>query len=188
MGLRPCLYLPLLQEKDIVISMEGDITGAVAMFALKRLTNSPVMFTEFFNFDKTDNSVIAGHAGLQNPRLAENDDGVIITPDYELQGSSEFEGAWMEFTAKPGQVTLLQIVPKIEGFKMIIAAGEALGSDGVRVEGFPHVQIRFSFPLDDFFNQVVRGGATHHWAMVHGDVKSELKMLAELLKIEKLVF
>ncbi|GAH65705.1 unnamed protein product, partial [marine sediment metagenome] len=96
--------------------------------------------------------------------------------------------AWMEFTAKPGQVTLLQIVPKIEGFKMIIAAGEALGSDGVRVEGFPHVQIKFNFPLDDFFDQVVRGGATHHWAMVHGDVKSKLKMLAELLKIEKLVF
>ncbi len=188
MGLRPCLYLPLLQEKDIVISMEGDITGAVAMLVLKRLANSPVMFTEFFNFDKTDNSVIAGHAGLQNPRLAENDDSVIITPDYELQGSSEFEGAWMEFTAKPGQVTLLQIAPKIEGFKMIIATGEASGPGGVRVEGFPHVQIKFSFPLDDFFNEVVRGGATHHWAMVHGDVKSKLKILAELLKIEKLVF
>jgi len=188
MGLRPCLYLPLLQEKDIVISMEGDLTGAVAMFALKRLANSPVMFTEFFNFDKTDNSVIAGHAGLQNPRLAENDDSVIITPDYEFQGSSEFEGAWMEFTAKPGRVTLLQIAPKIEGFKMIIATGEALGPGGVKVEGFPHVEIKFDFPLDDFFNQVVKGGATHHWAMVHGDVKSKLKILAELLKIEKLVF
>lgn len=75
-----------------------------------------------------------------------------------------------------------------EGFKMIIATGEALGPGGVRVEGFPHVEIKFSFPLDDFFNQVVKGGATHHWAMVYGDVKSKLKILTELLKIEKLVF
>jgi len=28
-----------------------------------------------------------------------------------------------------------------EGFKMIIATGEALGPGGVRVEGFPHVEI-----------------------------------------------
>lgn len=29
------------------------------------------------------------------------------------QEDSEFEGAWMKFTAKPGRVTLLQITPKI---------------------------------------------------------------------------
>ena len=64
----------------------------------------------------------------------------------------------MEFTAKPGRVTLLQITPTIEGFRMIIAAGEALGLGGVRMEGFPHAQIKLDFPLDDFLDRLLKGG------------------------------
>ena len=64
---------------------------------------------------------------------------------------------------------------------MIIATGEALGPGGVRVEGFPHVEIKFDFPLDDFFNQVVKGGATHHWAMEKQDLAFSYSVLRRVL-------
>jgi len=185
-GLRPCLYIPALQEKKMVIGMEGDLSGTTALLLLSRLTGKPSMFAEIFNFDKGDNCILAGHAGLQNPELAKDSTQIKITPDYEYQGLSEFEGAWMQFIAKPGRVTLLQLVCGNNGFKMIIAGGEALESEE-RVEGFPHIYIKIDTPLNDFFTNVTREGVTHHWAIVYGDVRSKLGKLADLLELKKII-
>jgi len=166
-GLRPCLYVSALREKKVVVGMEADISGTTALLILSRLTGKPSMFAEIFNFDKGDNCILAGHAGLQNPELAKDSSQIKITPDYEYQGSSKYEGAWMQFIAKPGRVTLLQLVCGNNGFKMVIAGGEALESEE-KVEGFPHIYIKIDIPLNDFFAHMTKEGVTQHglWFMV----------------------
>lgn len=185
-GLRPCLYPPVLNKMGTVIGMEGDLTGTIAMLILKRLSGQPAMFAEIFTFDQTDNSIVAGHAGPLDITLAKSNEFVKIIPDYEYDTSAELEGAWMFFMAKPGRVTMLNLVCDEADFKMVIAGGEAL--DGpAKLEGFPHIHIKLDVPVERFFNEAVKTGVTHHWAIVHADIIGKIEKLAGIIGLKKVV-
>ena len=185
-GLRPCLYPPALNEMDTIIGMEGDLTGTIAMLILKRLSGQPAMFAEVFTFDRTDNSIVAGHAGPLNIALAKSNEFVKIIPDYEYDTSAELEGAWMFFMAKPGRVTMLNLVCDEDSFKMVIAGGEAL--DGPeKLEGFPHIHIKLDVPVERFFSEAAKTGVTHHWAIVHADIIGKVEKLADIVGLKKVV-
>ena len=101
MGCRPCLYPEALAKSSRVVGNEGDIGCTTAMYILQKLTGKPVMFTEIFNYDKQDNTIVTGHAGPANYLLAESANKVTITPDYELMdATSDISGVWMEFIGK----------------------------------------------------------------------------------------
>ena len=186
MGLRPCLYPPALNEMGTIIGMEGDVTGTLAMLILNRLSGQPTMFTEIFTFDKIDDTIVAGHAGPQNIMLATDDKNIKIVTDYEYDTSSELEGAWMYFMAKPGRITMLNLVCDEDSFKMVIASGEAL--DGPeKLEGFPHIHIKLDVPIERFFTEAVKTGVTHHWAIVHADIINKVGKLAEGLRFKKVI-
>jgi len=185
-GLRPCLYPPSLNEMGMIIGMEGDITGTIAMLVLNRLSGQPAMFAEIFAFDKTDNSIVAGHAGPQNTMLVKNDERIKIIPDREYDTSSELEGAWMYFMAKPGRVTMLNLICEEDNFKMVVAGGEALAGPE-KLEGFPHIHIKLDVPVERFFAEAAKTGVTHHWAVVHADVIDKLESLADMIKLKKVV-
>jgi len=181
LGLRPCLAVPALLEKTVV-SMEGDVGAALAMLVLKRLTGKPVMYAEIFTFDEKKNAVLAGHAGMMDARLAENQKEVRIVPDYEYC-ETEKETAAMLFRAKGGKVTLANISFSAEGFKMVVASGEAR-SGKPTLEGSPHIFIKLKTPLPELFTKAVRAGITQHWAIVHEDIANKLACLTEILEID----
>ncbi len=184
MGLRPCLSVPSLFEKTVV-SMEGDVGAAVALFILKRLTGKPVMYTEIFTFNEKKNVILAGHAGMMDTRLADSPEEVRIVPDYEYC-EVEPETASMLFRAKGGKVTLLSIFCDTEKFKFVITSGEAIEGKQI-LEGSPHILVKLKVPLKEFFTQIVRTGITQHWAIVHDEVTKELIDLAEILNVDCLV-
>lgn len=188
MGLRPCLYPETLARSGKVVGNEGDLGGTTAMLILQRLTGEPVMFTEIFNYDGVDNTVVAGHAGPSNHLLADRQSGVAITPDYELMGSpSGTSGVWMEFIGKPGRVTIVNFICMEDNFQMTVLGGESLGGEK-RVEGYPHFYIKIDPDMDDFIRTIAEHGVTHHWAVVHGDVREELRALSEMLGVRLVSF
>lgn len=187
MGLRPCLYPERLARSDKIVGNEGDLGGTTAMVILQKLTGRPVMFTEIFNIDREDNIVATGHAGPSNYLLAYGNENVSITPDYELMDStSGISGVWMEFIGKPGRVTIVNFISMADGFQMTVLGGESLGGD-LRVEGYPHCSIKIDPDLMEFLKSNAKNGTSHHWAVVHGDVRGELAALADMLKIRKVV-
>jgi L-arabinose isomerase len=179
LGLRPCLFVPEL-FKRAVVSMEAEVGGAVALLILRGLTGLPVMYTEIFAADETENTVLAGHAGMMDIRLAGGE--VVLEPDGEY-AESEPDSAWMRFQAKPGRVTLLCIFQDVERFKLIVTTGEALGGPQ-KLLGSPSAYIRLDTPLPEFFTRCMRTGMTQHWALVHAEVAEEVGMLAEILGAE----
>jgi L-arabinose isomerase len=182
LGLRPCLYPESLALSERVVGNEGDLGGTAAMVMLRRLTGLPVMFTEIFNYDRETNVVVAGHAGPANQLLADDSCGVAITPDYELMDSSAgLSGVWMEFVCKPGRVTLVNFIGVPEGFQFTVLGGESLGGP-LRIEGYPHCVIRLDAGVEDFIRSSAMHGVSHHWAVVHGDVRDEIVYLAEMLE------
>ena len=186
-GLRPCLYTEKLAKSDVVVGNEGDLGGTTGMCLLRKLTGSPVMFTEIFNLDYDSNTVGAGHAGPSNYLLAQSDSQVTITPDLELMdATSNISGVWMEFIGKPGKVTILNFICTLDNFQMTILNGESLGGEP-RFDGYPHYEIRIEPDLKTFLYSNSLNGTSHHWAVVNGDVKEELSYLADMLGVKKVI-
>ena len=179
LGLRPCLFVPALFERAVV-SMEAEVGGAIALLMLRGLTGLPVMYTEIFAADETENTVLAGHAGMMDIRLTGTE--VVLEPDGEY-AESEPDSAWMRFQAKPGRVTLLCVFQDVERFRLIVATGEALGGPP-KLLGSPSAHVRLDTPLPEFFTRCMQAGMTQHWALAHAEMAEELAMLAEMLGVE----
>ena len=161
---------------------EGDLGGTTAMLMLERLTVNPVMFTEIFNYDREDNVVVAGHAGPANHTLADESTVISITPDYELMDTrAELSGVWMEFVGKPGRVTLVNLISVQGGFQLTVLGGESLGKT-LRMDGYPHITVKIDPPVEDFIRSNAEHGVSHHWAVVHDDVRDEIEFLAAMLE------
>jgi L-fucose isomerase-like protein len=193
MGLRPCLYPERLALSGKVVGLEGDLGGTTAMAILGSLTGQPVMFTEIFNYDRETGTVVAGHAGPSNHLLAGRGGVVTITPDYELMDSpSGIGGVWMEFIAGPGRVTMVNLFRGAPGqgsgaFQMTVLGGESLGGD-LRVEGYPHAAVRIDPDIARFLESCADNGTSHHWGIVHGDVRKELGYICDMLGVKKVTF
>jgi len=177
-GLRPCLFVPALFDRAVV-SMEAEVGGAVALLILRWLTGLPVMYVEMFAADETENTVLAGHAGMMDIRLAGTE--VVLEPDGEY-AESEPDSAWMSFQARAGRVTLLCVSQDVERYKFIIATGEALGGPQ-KLLGSPAAHVRLDTPLPEFFTRCMQNGMTQHWALAHAEVTEEVEMLAEILGV-----
>ena len=178
---RPCLYLPSVFDRGIVVGMEGDLLGVVAQLILSRLSGRPTMFTEIFTYDELHNQILVGHPGMQDVRLAENRSAVTVTPDYEYP--QETAGVWMAFSVRPGPVTLLSIATTQRGFHFVVTKGEALRSDG-KLQGYPHALVKLHTPLRSFFQASTEVGTTQHWALAPGDITGRVLKLASILGLE----
>jgi len=178
---RPCLYLPSVFERGIVVGMEGDLLGVVAQLVLSRLSGQPTMFTEIFTYDELQNQILVGHAGMHDIRLAQNRSGVTVTPDYEYP--NERAGVWMAFSVRPGPITLLAIASDQEGFHFVVTRGEALPADG-RLQGYPHALVKLDVPLKSFFRATTSIGTTQHWALAPGDLRGGVSKLASILGLD----
>lgn len=187
MGLRPCLYPKKLTLSGKVVGNEGDLGCTTGMYIMEKLTGKPVMFTEIFNYDRQDNTIVTGHAGPSNYLMAENNSKITITPDYELMdATSDIVGVWMEFIGKPGRVTLLNLICTMDSFQFTILGGQSLGGD-IRLDGYPHYYIKVDPDIYDFINSNAEHGTSHHWAVVEGDIRKELSYLADMLNINKVL-
>ena len=179
LGLRPALYPPLFDQAGVLVGLEGDLGAATALFILNRLSGSPCFFVEIWFWDEGENIVVGGHAGPQNPAVAAP--GIAwISPDYEFAQTDRTEGAHLQFVARPGQVTLLQLRGTPGGWQAIVSTGEALDSPP-RLEGYPHAVVRLDAPVDRFVRQVAAVGSTQHWVMAYGDVLREVAVLCEVI-------
>lgn len=181
LGLRPCLYPPILDQYDTSLSLEGDLGAATALYILRHLANSPTLFVEFWYWDEARNVIIGGHAGPQDPSLARPGQAW-ISHDYEFAQSDRRRGAHFQFIARPGRVTLLQIHATPQGWQALQVGGEALEGPP-KLEGYPHAAIRLDPPIDTFVRRVAQAGSTQHWIMAYGDLEAEFQALCELANI-----
>lgn len=181
LGLRPCLYPPVLAKQGRLWGLEGDLGAAAALFVLHQLTLAPCMFVEFWFWDETENWLVGGHAGVQNPAAA-GDGRVSITRDYEFAQADASPGAHYQFVAAPGPVTLLQLRCTPDGWQAIAAAGESLAG-GPWLEGYPHAAVRLEAGVESFLRQCATVGTTQHWILARGIVLAKLEILFRMLQI-----
>jgi L-fucose isomerase-like protein len=168
-----CLAASLLGEEGIPIACEGDLNGALGMLILSWLSGQPTHNTDLLDPIEEDNTIVFSHCGSGAFSLAKDPSEIALAPVRLMD-----RGLCCLFTAKPGPVTLINIIPTVESYKVGIVGGEAVETEMV----FPGNPLRVYFDLDyrEVLNWIRDEGLGHHWMAAYGDLRRGLTDFASM--------
>lgn len=171
---RVCLAASLLGEEGVPVACEGDVNGALGMLMLTHLTGQPVHNTDLLDPIPADNAIVFSHCGSGGFSLAPSRQAITLGP-VRLMNC----GLCVLFTARPGPVTLINIVPSLDSYRLAILYGEAIETEMV-FPGNP-LRVRFAPDYREILEWIVAEGLGHHWMAAYGDLRRPLTDLAALV-------
>ncbi|MCW5977929.1 MAG: hypothetical protein KIT09_07615 [Bryobacteraceae bacterium] len=171
----------MLEKGRHLVASEGDLAGLVIMHAMSWFSGNSPLQAEWGQYDATHNALLMVGHGVASPALAGGDDRVTLTgapEEWGFQGS----GVNMQFILKPGRVTMGHLLDAAGGWQMLISGGECLDYPCLPCAEI-HALVQVDRPVKDYVVHIQRQGVSHHAIIVHGDVRTELEMLAAELGI-----
>jgi L-fucose isomerase-like protein len=168
-----CLAASLLGEEGIPMACEGDVNGAVGMLMLTKLTGQPIHNTDLLDPIPADNAIVFSHCGSGGFSLASSPADITLGP-VRLMNC----GLCTLFTARPGPVTLVNIVATMDGYRMAVLFGEAIETEMV-FPGNP-LSVRFATEYRRILSWIAEEGLGHHWMGAYGDLRPALSNLAAM--------
>ena len=163
-----CLGYSLLSEEGIVCGCEGDANNTVMMKLLYEITGSPIHNTDVLYPDPGAGTLLFSHCGSGGFSIAATQEEILLGP-VRLADS----GVCSLFTAKPGVVTLANLVGRGGTMRMGVMVGEAVPT-GMEFPGNP-LKVRFDKNVLDINEEIARLGVGHHWMAGYGDVSAALE-------------
>lgn len=178
-GTPVCSVLGILNDLGIPSACEADTYGALTMYISSFLTGKSAFFGDPVSLDENENTVTFWHCGMAPCSLAREDTGACAG----LHCNRKI-GPTLEFGCKPEkEVTIFRIGKKPDGtFRFFIAQGEAL--DKPQQFFGTSIVVKTESKSDEIINSSVKSGWEPHFAVAMGNIKEELKALANMLEIE----
>jgi L-fucose isomerase-like protein len=170
---RVCLAASLLADQGVPLACEGDVNGAIGQLMLTLLTGQPTHNTDWLDPLDAD-TVVLTHCGSGSFSLAETPADVQLA-SVRLMG----QGVCALFPARPGPVTLVNMLPSNGGYQMAVLEGEAVPTPMV-FPGNP-LRVRFGRPIADLIEWIHDEGIGHHWMAGYGHVGAELRQWAKIV-------
>jgi L-fucose isomerase-like protein len=176
-----CLGYSILSEEGIVCGCEGDVNNTVSMKILYELSNIPTHNTDLLYPDMKLNTILFSHCGSGAFSIAGN------IKDIHLGAVRLADtGVCSMFPAKPGKVTLINMVGRKSTFKMAVTVGEAVKC-GMEFPGNP-LKVKFKRNVDEINRLIATEGVGHHWIGGYGDMSKELEFFCKLNEIRLINF
>jgi len=169
---RVCLAASLLADEGIPLACEGDVNGAVGQLILTLLTGEATHNTDWLD-PLEDGSVVFSHCGSGSFSLAENAGDITLAPVRLMT-----QGVCALFPARPGPVTLLNLIPSGSRYQVALLEGEALPTEMV-FPGNP-LRVRFPQPTRQLIEWIHRAGIGHHWMAGYGHMGEHIRQWASL--------
>lgn len=163
-----CLGYSLLSGEGVACGCEGDVNNTLMMAILQCLTGTPVHNTDLLYPDEAANTILFSHCGSGHASLAATPEEVCLSP-VRLADS----GTCVTFTARPGVVTLADLVGHGGSLRMSVMVGEAVPTR-MEFPGNP-LKVRFERSVLDICEDVAVQGMGHHWMAVYGDEADALE-------------
>ncbi len=172
-----CLAASLLGEEGVPLSCEGDVNGALGMLMLTLLSGRPVHNTDLLDPIPEEDAIVFSHCGSGAFSLAEAPSQITLASVRLMD-----QGLCCLFPARPGPVTLINIVPTLGGYKMAVLFGEAIRT-GMVFPGNP-LKVRFDSDYREVLSWVAKEGLGHHWMAGYGDFREPLADLVGMVACE----
>jgi L-fucose isomerase-like protein len=160
-----------LLDDGFLLAPEGDVNSAVTMLVLKNITGKIPFFTDISVFDADHSTFTLWHYGGA-PSLASN-------PSEIRFGE---EGREVQFTLKPGPVTLVKIGFHHGAFRILAFSADVL-PESVQLRRAAAKIKTLNTPADAIMQHILDQGWEHHYCLIHGDVCDELTVFARLAGI-----
>jgi L-arabinose isomerase len=153
------------------------------MFILDRL-GAGGSFTELYAMDLDAGIILMGHDGPGHIAIS---DRRPLLRGLGLYHGKAGHGISVEFSVKPGPVTILGLTQTADGRLKLLAA-EGLSEPGEILNiGNTNSRIRFALPPDEFIDRWCQEGPTHHVALGVGHLAGVLAKLGTLLGLETVI-
>ena len=170
---------PLVTARGFPASGDGDLKTCLAMMTMDRL-RAGGSFTEFHAMEFFENFVLMGHDGPG--QLAISDRKPLLRGLGVYHGKRGC-GVSVEFTFRPGPVTVLAMTQTADGhLKMICAEGEFIPGPILRI-GKTDSRLQFALGPAEFVKRWCEESMTHHCALGGGHNRGALAKLSELTGI-----
>lgn len=182
-GCRAGFYHPWFNENVSVLVPEADIGAGLITYVLKLISGGHVNFVEPFHIEDDFGTFAGGHAGPNDHNDPAAD--VLIARDVRFAKTSwKYAGApfaWYRFT--PGLKTMAQLLEEDGRYKLVCTLAESLPGKHL-LATYSHSIFRPQVPVKELFEQILRIGATQHFAITDGDWTAELEQFASIMGFE----
>jgi L-fucose isomerase-like protein len=173
-GMAPCMPLSMLAD-EMVVSCEGDLPLVVTQLILHYLTGTPTSYGDLHHV--TERSLLLGACGFAPLSFAAA--RPVINKHTAL-----YEGILNSSPYREGTVTLARLSSMPGGtFKMHIAGGKSVPGPLFHEVGcppYPFITVELDENIDEFMQRI----CSQHYAIVYGDVRSELRQLCHMLGVK----
>jgi len=170
---RVCLAASLLADEGVPLACEGDANGAVAQLILTQLTGEPTHNTDWLD-PMDDGTIVFSHCGNGSFSLAENPDKIRLATVRLMD-----QGVCAQFPAKPGQVTLLNLMPTRDGYQCALLEGHAVSTEMV-FPGNP-LRVQFEYAPGELIDWGYAEGVGHHWIIGYSHVGDAVRNWAKIV-------
>ncbi len=180
-GLRPGFYPPDFHRHGAVLTPEGDLGAGLIMYILHQLTGGAVNYIEPFYIEKDRGTFAGGHAGphdYTDPRYRHL---VRVSRDVRFAKTKyRFAGApFAWYRIPPGRKTVAHLSEADGRRKLVCFMAESLAGEHALCS-YNHTDFRPDTPVTELFEKILSTGTTQHFAVVEGDVRAELAILARM--------
>ena len=183
-GIAPCAVLGMLNNDRMVSSCEGDVLGAVLMQMETSLSGGIPFFADLISFDYDQNTAVLWHCGAAPSAICRKFEETTLNQHFRVDGGNK-KGLTNEFSMKAGPITLAQLDEDGDGYRMLIAKGNALDTEPF-IRGNP-LNVRFDCSVERLINTIMTEGFKHHYSIIHADIENELIELCRWLGITPVV-
>jgi L-fucose isomerase-like protein len=179
-GAAACSLLSALNERGTAAACEADVLGALTMGLLARLAGGPPYLGDLAFVDRERDALVFWHCGAGAFRLASPRTGAQagVHPNRGL-------GFTLEFGLRPGRVTLARLGqgPGGRGLRLLVGGGEVLDAPQRFLGTTATVRLDGPGPAEARARRLIEAGWEPHYALVYGDVRTELREVAALLGV-----
>ena len=192
-GCRAGFYPQWFNENVSVLVPEADIGAGLATYILKLLSGKNVNFIEPFHIEDDFGTFAGGHAGPNDHNDPAWQDNVVIARDVRFAKTSwKYAGApFAWYRISPGMKTVAGLYEEGGKYKLITFLAESLSEKDTPQSAKKHLLATYSHtifrpvvPVKQLWEQVLRIGATQHYAIVDGDWRPQLEALASICGFE----
>jgi L-arabinose isomerase len=170
----------LLTARGVPCSGEGDLKTCLAMLLLDRL-GAGGSYTEFYAMDFRDDFLLMGHDGPGHVAIS---DAKPTLRGLGLYHGKRGYGVSVEFSVRPGPITILGVSQTAEGrLKLLAAEGECRPGPRLRI-GNTNSRLHFALGPAQFMDRWCAEGPTHHVALGVGHQQRQIAKIARMLGLE----
>ena len=179
LGCAACGAMSLMTDQRIPCSCEADLNGTVTQLILQTLSGEPAFGTDLVHMDMEKDTAVFWHCGLAPLSMAD--------PKVKPRGivhTNRKLPLLMEFTLKPGGVTIARLSEANRDFQLVFGKANMLESEK-QFSGTSGV-VRFENSARKVLDTIMSNGLEHHFSLTYGNFTAELATIARYLKIPTL--